>query len=156
VAWLAEYVYGTITTLVAIAGITFEKNPEALTTAGVVVVGAVAIWLAHGLSRVVTLHSWRELQLTRSDVGNELRGSWPIVSAALPATIVFTLAGVHLWPMRSALVLAETVGVLALAVVGMGTAGSRGRSLGRRVLYTVGLISVGALIVLLELAVHLL
>ncbi len=49
VRWLADYVYGTISTLVAIAGLTFENTPGALTTAGVVIVGAVAIWLAHAL-----------------------------------------------------------------------------------------------------------
>jgi hypothetical protein len=38
VHWLSSYVYGTISTLVAIAGLTFETNPGALTTAGVVVV----------------------------------------------------------------------------------------------------------------------
>ena len=63
--WLADYVYGTISTLVAIAGLTFETNPGALTTAGVVVVGAVAIWLAHTLSRLVTMRSWRHLTLSR-------------------------------------------------------------------------------------------
>jgi len=57
VAWLADYVYGTIATLVAIAGLTFETNPGALTTAGVVVVGAVAIWLAHALSQLITRRS---------------------------------------------------------------------------------------------------
>ena len=60
VHWLADYVYGTISTLVAIAGLTFETNPGALTTAGVVVVGAVAIWLAHTLSRLVTTRSWHK------------------------------------------------------------------------------------------------
>jgi hypothetical protein len=57
VTWLAAYVYGTTSTLVVIAGLTFETNPGALTTAGVVVVGAVAIWLAHGLSQLVTMRS---------------------------------------------------------------------------------------------------
>ena len=40
VHWLADYVYGTIATLVAIAGLTFETNPGELSTAGVVIVGA--------------------------------------------------------------------------------------------------------------------
>src|ERR1019366_4175688 len=57
VHWLADYVYGTIATLVAIAGLTFESNPGELTTAGVVIVGAVAIWFAHTLSRLVVRRS---------------------------------------------------------------------------------------------------
>jgi hypothetical protein len=153
---LADYIYGTISTLVAIAGLTFESHPGALTTAGVVVVGAVAIWLAHSLSQLVTTRSWKRLQLTRADVGTELRGSLSIVAAAIPATIVFILAGLHLFTVRTAFGVAEAVGVLALAVVGIGTAGGRAWPMGRRVLYVVGLVLVGALIVALELLVHLL
>jgi type IV secretory pathway VirB2 component (pilin) len=152
---LADYVYGSISTLVAIAGLTFETNPGALTTAGVVVVGALAIWLAHSLSRMVIRPSWMQLHLTVADVIVDLRRSWPIVSAAIPATVIFTLAGIHVFSVRTAFALAEIVGVLALAVVGVGTTAGSGLSL-RRVLYVVGLVSVGVTIVLFEALVHLL
>jgi hypothetical protein len=156
VHWLADYVYGTISTLVAIAGLTFETNPGALTTAGVVVVGAVAIWLAHALSRLVTMRSWRQLTLSRADVRAVLLSSWSILAAAIPATVVFTLAGLGLFEVRTAFIVAEVVGVLALAVVGIGTAGGAELPAGRRVLYVVGLVAVGVMIVLLESVVHLL
>lgn len=156
VVWLADYVYGTISTLVAIAGLTFEVNPGALTTAGVVVVGAVAIWLAHGLSRLVILRRWQNLELHAADVRRVLQGSWTIVVAAVPGTFIFMLAGLHVWSVKTAFTLAEVVGVLALAVVGYGTAGGKGRPLGRRLLYIGGMVMVGVLIVLLELLVHLL
>ena len=138
VQWLADYVYGTISTLVAIAGLTFETNPEALTTAGVVVVGALAIWFAHTLARLVTTRSWQHLQLRRADVRAQLLGSWSIVAAALPAAIIFTLSGLRLFEVKTAFVVAEVVGVLALAVVGIGTAGGRERPVGRRILYVLG------------------
>jgi hypothetical protein len=156
VVWLADYVYGTISTLVAIAGLTFETNPGALTTAGVVVVGAIAIWLAHALSQLVILRSWQNLEVRRSDIVAELRGSWTIVTAAIPATLIFVAAGAGLFTVKTAFSLAELVGVLALAVVGFGTAGGSGRSVWRRALYILALVSVGVLIVLLELLVHLL
>lgn len=156
VHWLADYVYGTISTLVAIAGLTFETNPGALTTAGVVVVGAVAIWLAHTLSRTVVLRSWRNLELRPAEVLDDLRGSWSIVTAAIPATLIFTLAGLHLFTVRTAFNVAEIVGVLALAVVGVGTTSGRGGSVLRRSLYVAGLVSVGVTIVLFELLVHVL
>jgi hypothetical protein len=156
VHWLADYVYGTISTLVAIAGLTFETNPGALTTAGVVVVGALAIWLAHSLSRMVIRQSWHRLDLSVAEVIGDLGRSWPIAAAALPATVIFTLAGIHLFTVRTAFGVAETVGVLALAVVGVGTTGGSGRSAMRRALYVVGLVSVGVAIVLFEALVHLL
>jgi hypothetical protein len=155
VGWLADYVYGTISTLVALAGLTFETNPGALTTAGVVVVGAVAIWLAHGLSRLVILRTWQNLELHPSDVSRVLQGSWTIVVAAVPGALIFVLAALHVWSVRTAFTVAEAVGVLALAVVGSGTVGGQGRPLGRRLVYIGGLVMVGVLIVLLELLVHL-
>ncbi len=89
-----------------------------------------------------------------SDVAGEMRRSWSIVSAAIPATLIFVLAAVHLWTIQTAFVLADIVGVLALAVVGIGTAGGSDRSLFRRVRYVVVLVLVGVAIVVLESAVH--
>ena len=156
VHWLADYVYGTIATLVAIAGLTFETNPGELSTAGVVIVGAVAIWFAHTLSRLVSIRSSRHLQLGIHDVLAELRSSWSIVTAAVPATVVFVLAALHLWTMHTAFIVAEMVGVAALAVVGIGTAGGRDRPLARRIGYVLAVVLVGVAIVLLEAGVHLL
>jgi len=48
------------------------------------------------------------------------------------------------------------VGVAALAIVGIGTAGGRDRALLRRIRYVIALVLVGVAIVLLEAAVHLL
>jgi uncharacterized membrane protein len=156
VTWLSDYVYGTIATLIAVAGLTFETHPEALTTAGVVVVSAVAIWFAHTLSRLVSKRAWRQLQLTRADVRAELLGSWTIVLAAVPALFVFLLAGLHVWPVHVAFILTDVAGVASLAVVGIGTAGGRDRPPGRRILYVAGLVAVGAAVVGLESLVHLL
>ena len=156
VHWLADYIYGTIATLVAIAGLTFESNPGELSTAGVVIVGAIAIWFAHTLSRLVSIRSTGHRELGVSDVLAELRSSWSIVTAAIPATVVFILAALHLWTMGVAFVIAEGVGVAALAVVGIGTAGGRDRPLLRRIGYVAAVVGVGVAIVLLEAGVHLL
>lgn len=156
VQWLANYVYGTISTLIAIAGLTFEENPGELSTAGVVVVGAVAIWLAHSLSHLVTVPSWRHLRLTPIDLGRELRGSWSILVAALPATVIFMLAAIHLFSIQTAFTVAEVIGVLALAVVGFGTTASGDLPMVRRIVYVSCLVAVGVIIVLFELLVHVL
>jgi len=146
--WLADWVYGTIATLVAVAGLTFETNPGELTSAGVVIVGAMAIWFAHTLSRLVSLRSMGQTELGIAVVQAQLRSSWSIVTAAIPATIVFFLAALHLWTMGTAFVVADAVGI--------GTVGERDRPLHRRVGYVAGLVLVGLSIVLMEAAVHLL
>jgi hypothetical protein len=156
VHWLVDYVYGTIATLVAIAGLTFETNPGELSTAGVVIVGAIAIWFAHTLSRLVSKRSQGHLELHVGDVAAELRSSWSIVTAAIPATVVFFLAALHLWSIHAAFIIADVVGVASLAVVGIGTAGGRERPLLRRIGYVVVVVMVGVAIVLLEAGVHLL
>jgi hypothetical protein len=40
--------------------------------------------------------------------------------------LIFILAGLHVWSVKTAFAVAEIVGVLALAVVGYGTAGGKG------------------------------
>jgi hypothetical protein len=153
---LADYVYGTIATLTAVGGISFDDHPEALTTAGVVVVSTVAIWLAHALSRLVAQRARRHLLVTRADVRAELWGSWSILAAAVPAVVILVVAGLHLWTVHEAFVIINVVGVGALAAVGFGTAGGAERSLGRRLFYVVGIVAVGAMIVGLESLVHIL
>jgi hypothetical protein len=154
VAWLADYVYGTISTLIVVASVSFERHPEALTTSGLIVTGAVSIWLAHTLSRLVTKPAWRHLELTRRDIGKEMRGSWSILSAAVPSLFLFLLAGLRVFTVHEAFVLTNVVGVAALAVVGIGTVGGRDRPIWRRILYIVALVAVGLVIVALEALVH--
>jgi hypothetical protein len=154
--WLADYVYGSISTLVAIAGLTFETHPQPLTSGAVVVVGAVAIWLAHAVSRLVMTRSWQQLTFSARDLLDQLVGTWSILAAAIPGTAIFGLAAAGLWSVKTAFALAEVVGALSLAVVGFGTAGGRDLPLGRRLFYAAGLTTVGVAIVALELVVHIL
>ncbi|MBV8463354.1 MAG: hypothetical protein JO368_08675 [Acidimicrobiales bacterium] len=154
VEWLSDYVYGTIATLVAVAGLTFETHPEALTSAGIILVGAVAIWLAHALSRLVSERAWLGLELSWRDIGVQLGGSWAILVAGVPALFVFLLAGLKVWTVHAAFVLTDVIGVASLAMVGIATVGGAERPLLRRIVYVVALVAVGALIVLLESLVH--
>ena len=96
------------------------------------------------------------LELRFADVAKDARNSWSIVTAAIPATIVFLLAAAHLLTAYAAFLLADIIGVLSLAVVGIGTAGGKDRPLSRRIFYVLSLIAVGVSIVLLEAGVHLL
>jgi hypothetical protein len=154
VTWLAVYVYGTIATLVAIGGLTFEDHLNAVSATGVIIVGAIAIWLAHAVSNLVARRARLGGYLHTADVRAELRNSWPIVSAALPAAVVMVLAALGAWAADTGLVIDEVIGVLALAAVGIATAGGAQRSVGRRILYVTMLTAVGVAIVGLEVAAH--
>ncbi|HVX20514.1 MAG TPA: hypothetical protein VHB02_04135 [Acidimicrobiales bacterium] len=156
VEWAREYVYGTISTLVAIGGLTFEKNPDDLSVGWVIIVGALAIALAHAVSRLVVDWSKQNERYVFDHrlVVARVREAWPIVSAAFPATVVLVLAHVGLFSVGTALWVAAGVGVAALAVVGVVTASEPRHSLRRRVAYVVSLVAVGLFIVGLELLAH--
>jgi hypothetical protein len=154
VAWLAAYVYGTIATMVAIAGLTFEKHPNAASATGVLIVGAIAIWLAHAVSQLVGRRARERTDLHAADVRAELRNSWPIVSAAIPGAVVMFIACFGAWTASTALVVDEIIGVVALTGVGIATAGGAQRSLLRRTMYVSLLTGVGLAIVGLEVLAH--
>ncbi len=151
---LADYVYGTIATLVALLGITYEPHIDPLSAAGIVVVGAAAIWLAHTLSKLVELRADSTEAIRLAHVGRQLQESWPILSASLPAAAVLLMAAAGVWSTSVGLFLAQFVGVAALAIVGILTAGGPERSLWRRIVWVVVLPVVGLMIVGLEVAVH--
>ena len=156
VAWFAAYVYGTIATLVAISGLTFKQHLNALPATGVIVVGAIAIWLAHAVSQLVGQRAKGQDDLRAADIRAELQSSWPIVSAAIPGALVMVIAGFGVWTTSTGLVIDEVIGVAALTVVGIATAGRGQRSLARRAVYVVALTAAGVVIVGLEVVAHLL
>jgi hypothetical protein len=155
IEWAREYVYGTISTMVAIGGLSLENRPDSVSAGGVIVVGAIAIALAHAVSHLVVAWSNRsdDAPFTSRTVTDQLRRSWPIVSAAIPATIVLAISRTGLYTTSTALWIDAGVGVGALAVVGILTAGPA-RPDSHRVLYVLALISVGLFIVGLEVAAH--
>ena len=150
VEWLADYVYGTISTLISVTAVSFRGHPRALPAGSVIVAGAIAIWLAHTLARLVTQRAWHHLELGLDDIRAELWGSWSILLAAVPAVLVFLMADLHVWSVSVAFFLTNALGVVSLAVVGVITAGGAERPLRRRVLYVAGLVAVGLLIVVVE------
>ena len=104
----------------------------------------------------MSIRSTSHTELRIADVRAQLRSSWSIVMAAVPATIAFFLAALRAWTIGTAFVIADGVGVLALGVVGIRTAGGHDRPLHRRVGYQAGLVLVGVSIVLIEAGLHLL
>jgi hypothetical protein len=152
--WLASFVYGVIVTLVTIVGLAVEHAPNGLSDAGVIIVGDIAIWMAHAISQLVGHQAQRQQPVGLGDVVRQLGNSWPIVAAAVPAAVVMGAAGAGLWSNETGLKLAAALGVVALAVTGVLSARLSERTLVRQVLYVVGITVVGILIVSLEVWVH--
>ena len=156
--WVAFVVYGTISVLAAIGGLRLEahelKAPQA---AAVVIVVALAAWLAHSMWRVVTARARLDrldLEAGRSRELHELLRSWPILASGLPGATALVLAGAGLCSVAVGLRIAQGLGVGVLFAAGLLTARLAGATRSRQLIYVIALPSVGLVIVALEVAAH--
>ncbi len=150
---LTEFIYGTIIGLVAVAGID-AAHANWLAGLAVVVVGGVAIWLAHAYSTLMSRRITSGHRITGSDVAAALTGSWPIVSAALLMAVPFLGVAFDLYSMQIALRLTAGVGVLILALVGFVAGVVTRETWPHRILLVVLATALGLLVVAVELAIH--
>lgn len=152
---MQEYVYGTLTVLVAVGGLTGSSTPAEPREAIAVIVGvAVATALAHVFSALTGLHVANRRPVQRTEALRELGHSWRIVTACVPAVVVFVLAGLGWYSTRTALRLSTLLGALTLMVIGV-VASRRAGSSGFSTLVFVTLATtIGLAIVAIELFVH--
>jgi hypothetical protein len=152
---VAFVVYGSINVLAAVGGLRFESQVlKARQAAAVVIVVAVAAWLAHSMWRVVRARARQEPEPGRSRELHELLRSWPVLASGLPGLAALLLAWGGAWSVATGLRVAQGLGVAVLFVAGILTARLAGGTRSRQVVYAIGLPSVGLVIVLLEVAAH--
>ena len=154
-AELQEFVYGTLTVLVAIGGLTGSQLPPEPRKAIAVIVGvAFATLLAHSFSALIALHVRTRRPVRRFEAVNEFRHSWRIVTATFPAVAMFVLAGLGVFSTRTALRLSTCIAVLALVLVGIVASRRAQNGLAGTIVF-VGLATLmGLTIVAIELFVH--
>jgi hypothetical protein len=148
-----SFIYGTIATLIAIAA--FDTlGAEPLAAGAIVAVSAIATWWAHAYSTVLAARLETEEQITWAEVRAALREAWPIVTAAVPATLLAIGATQGYWSLRAAVVAADIVGIVIMALAGL--AAARTAHVGRTatVVWIVVAAGIGAVIVIVESAVH--
>jgi len=115
---LSEFIYGTVTGMVAVAGI--DANPQLswLSAASIIVVGAAAIWGAHAYSILLGRLVAEGRRLKARELLTVLEGSWPIVTAGAVLAAPLLLTAVGLVSLDAALRACSALGVLVLGVVG--------------------------------------
>ena len=152
---VAFVVYGSINVLAAVGGLRLESQAlKARQAAAVVIVVAVAAWLAHSMWRVVRARARQEPGPVGSHELHELLRSWPILASGLPGTAALVLAGAGAWSVSTGLRIAQGLGVGVLFAAGLLTARLAGATRSRQVFYVIALPTVGVVIVLLEVAAH--
>jgi len=101
---VAFVVYGTITVLAVLGGLRLESQSlKALQAAAVLVVAALASWLAHSMWRVITARARQDPEPERSHELHEVLRSWPIVASGLPGAASMVLAAVGIWSVATGL-----------------------------------------------------
>ena len=102
---LSEFIYGTVTALVAIAGISTETEASWSNAVAIIVIGAAAVWAAHAYSHAISQRIAGGNRLALVDIGEILRGSWPIVVAGFLVATPFLLVALGVFTMAAALIL---------------------------------------------------
>ena len=154
--WIAFVVYGTITVLAALGGLQLESGSlHALEVATVLLIVAVAAWMAHSMWRVVRARASQDHEPVRSHELHELLRSWPVVACGAPGAVVMLLSAAGAWSVATGLSVGQGLGVAVLFASGLITArlsGATTRS--RQLVYVLALPCLGLVIVGLEVAAH--
>jgi hypothetical protein len=148
-----EFVYGTIAVLIVIAGIDISGS-QASGAPAIVLVGAIATWLAHAYADTLGIQLTTGRPTGREDIGRALAGSFPIVLAALPATAAAIGAILGFWTPRTAIGIANGLALLVLAAAGWFAARGSGDTRLESFVSAVASTSIGVAIVTMELLVH--
>jgi hypothetical protein len=151
---LQEFVYGTITVMVAIGALNGRQLTSGRNAIVIVLGTALATWIAHTFSSVIGIHIRMRRPVTAAETRSELTRSWRVVTAAFPATAMLVLAELDVVSLRFALIAATVLGVIALIAVGV-IAATRSSSTWLGVLaYALGAGAIGVLIAAVEVAIH--
>ncbi len=147
---LAEFVYGTVTGMVAVAGIGAHPEQGWFGTAVIVVIGAVAIWLAHGYAQMLSRRVTSGRRQTAKEIGETFAGSWPIVTAGFVLAVPILATGAGLWNLETGVKWSGYVGVILLLLVGLLAGWLTKETWPRRILIAVVYGGLGVAVVAIE------
>ncbi len=149
----AEFVYGTTAVLIALSGLELVGGVPPEKAAAVTFASAVAIWLSHAYATYLGAHVVADPRHALGIVGS-LRRSAPIVLAAVPATVLLAGSVMGWWSASTAILMANALAIVVLAVAGWVGARATRSSLGRSLGWAAITASIGIGIVVLESFLH--
>jgi len=150
----SEFIYGTVTGMVAVVGIDAGHGASWLGAVAIIVVGAAAIWIAHAYSTLLGRRIADGRRLEARDLGEALAGSWPIVVVGMVLAVPLIATALGVWSLDTALWASSFVGVLILALVGVLAGVVTRETWPRRVFLAVASAGLGFIVVAVEVAVH--
>jgi hypothetical protein len=150
---LAGAIYGTIVVAGLLAATGADEDPEVWPTALWVLVTVVVFWLAHAWSQSVARRATGVTARPRA-FRNSLAHHWPLVQSAFPPIAVLFLAVLLGASDEDAILLAACSCVVLLAGWGVVVGRQEHDSPGRIALTAAGCAALGAVMVLLKIAIH--
>lgn len=115
---LSEFIYGTVTAMVAVAGISPMDGLRWHGALAAVVGGAMTIWFAHAYSALMGHRVSSGVRLGPRALAEALRSTWPVVTAGGLVASPLLGSGVGLVDLPTALAGCMIVGIAVLASVG--------------------------------------
>jgi len=152
--WMTELVYGTLTALIALAGIEIAGGASPTGAGAIVLVGAAATWVAHSYAALLGGRAATGHPMSTAQVGHAFRRAWPILLAAIPSVVALAGASLGLWSPGAALTFSNLAGIAVLGGAGYLAARAGGADLGSQLVSTVVTASFGVAIVLVERLIH--
>jgi hypothetical protein len=119
-----------------------------------VFVTGLVFWLAHVYSNLVAERYAVGRRLTRSEIGAEFYGEWPVVQAFFPPIVVLLLGAIGLLSNDTAISLAIAAGVVSMVLWGLAIGRMERMSPLALALMTLFNVLFGTAIVLLKVLVH--
>jgi hypothetical protein len=154
-AELQEFVYGTITVLVALGALGGSLTPPVPREAIAIIIGvSFATLLAHSFSAVMALHVSLRRPARSGEIGKQLSHSWRIMLAAVPALVTFIVADLGLISPVAAIRISLALAVLALMWMGLIAAQRSQSTFLGGVMFVGAATLIGLCIVAIELYVH--
>lgn len=144
--------YGLILVTSVMATLEQDEERVGLMIAALVIT-ALVFALAHAWAHALDAAAKARRPLDRHLLAGGVRHEWPIVQAALPASIVLALAATDLYTVATGLWIATGVNVGLLFVWGAGLRDMAGGTLGQTLLAGLSSASLGLLLVLLKIVV---
>jgi hypothetical protein len=144
--------YGLILVTSVMATLEQDEERVGLMIAALVIT-ALVFALAHAWAHALDAAAKARRPLDRHMLAAGVRHEWPIVQAALPASIVLALAATDLYTVATGLWIATAVNVGLLFVWGAALREVAGGTLGQTLLAGLSSASLGLLLVLLKIVV---
>jgi hypothetical protein len=151
---LSEFIYGTVTGMVAVTGISGGREAGWWEAAAIVLVGAIAVWLAHAYSVLIAERVATGHRLGARALRDALRGTLPIVSSGALLAIPILPSAAGMYSVTAALTISSTLGVVVLAFIGLLAGSVTRETWPRRLLLAFLSAGLGLVIVAVELAVR--